>query len=203
MAFSKGYTPWNKGKKIEVSRHSLKNLVNFKKGYTPWNKGKKGGTAGSFKKGDRRLLGNKFGFKKGQEAWNKGIKGRDSHSFGHENYVKDKRQRIRNGILGRLALQIKKGPTNLEKIVYDFLKGRGIYFKSQELINGRFLVDAYIPQKNLIIECDGNYWHSLGRVKKKDKAENAYLNKCGFNVLRLKEEEILNGEYKGRILKWR
>ena len=33
-------------------------------------------------------------------------------------------------------------------------------------------------------------------TNKKDKAENAYLTKCGFNLLRLSEEEINNGSFK-------
>ncbi len=60
------------------------------------------------------------------------------------------------------------------------------------LINKRFYVDVYIPSLNLIIEADGNYWHALDRVVKKDKAENAYLTKCGYNILRLNETEINN-----------
>jgi very-short-patch-repair endonuclease len=43
---------------------------------------------------------------------------------------------------------------------------------------------------NLIIEVDGSYWHSLEKVKKKDKAENAYLQKCGYKVIRIPEEKV-------------
>ena len=65
--------------------------------------------------------------------------------------------------------------------------------------NGKFLVDVYIPSLNLIIEADGDYWHSLDRVIKKDKAENAYLKKCGYNFLRLSEMEINNTDFGERI----
>jgi len=53
---------------------------------------------------------------------------------------------------------------------------------------------------NLVIEADGSYWHSLDRVQKKDKAENAYLLKCGFNLLRFSEQEIKNGSFKERLV---
>lgn len=105
----------------------------------------------------------------------------------------------RIGIIGLIKQQNSKEPTSIEKIVYELLKSRGIIFEKQKLINGRFLVDAYIPDLNLIIECDGNYWHSLDRVKNKDKAENAYLDKCGYKLLRLSEEEIISGTFKERL----
>jgi len=94
----------------------------------------------------------------------------------------------------------KQRITSIEKKVYEELKIRGLLFEKQKVINGKFLVDAYIPKLNLVIECDGDYWHSLDRVKKKDKAENAYLTKCGFNLLRLSEKEINNGSYKERLV---
>ena len=51
------------------------------------------------------------------------------------------------------------------------------------------------PCLNLMIEADGKYWHNLEKVKKKDKAENAYLTKCGYKILRLSEKEIMKGEF--------
>ena len=99
------------------------------------------------------------------------------------------------GLKGLLKQMTMKEPTSIEKKVYEELKTRGILFEKQKLINGRFLVDAYIPSLNLVIEADGDYWHSLDRVKKRDKTKNAYLTKCGYNMLRLSESEINNGEY--------
>ena len=94
-----------------------------------------------------------------------------------------------------------KRPTSIERILYKFLESNHIIFDKQKLIGDKFIVDAYIPSLNLIIEADGGYWHSLDRVVKKDKAENAYLIKCGYNLLRLTEKNILSGEYKRSILK--
>ena len=91
-------------------------------------------------------------------------------------------------------------PTSIEKKVYDYLLLNGILFERQKLINGKFIVDAYIPSLNLVIEADGKYWHDMDRVQKKDKAENAYLTKCGFKLLRLKEKEINSGEFKERMV---
>lgn len=110
-------------------------------------------------------------------------------------------EEMRNrGLLGVIKQQDMNGPTSIEKKVYDELKARGILFEKQKLINGKFLVDAYIPSLHLVIEADGDYWHSLDGVKKRDKAKNAYLTKCGFNLLRLTETEINNGSFKGKVV---
>lgn len=92
-----------------------------------------------------------------------------------------------------------KEPTSIEKKVYKELKVRGLLFETQKLINGKFLVDAYIPSLNLIIEADGEYWHSLPKTINRDKSKNAYLKACGYNLLRLSETEINNGSFKERI----
>lgn len=105
-----------------------------------------------------------------------------------------------NGLKGRIMLQNRKGPTSIENIVYEYLVLKGILFEKQKLINDKFLVDAYIPSLNLIIEADGKYWHTLPKTMKKDKAENAYLTKCGFNLIRLGEDEINDGSFKERMV---
>ena len=103
-------------------------------------------------------------------------------------------------LLGITKQQNSKEPTSIERKVYDYLLHQGILFEKQKLINGRFLVDVYIPDLNLIIEVDGDYWHGSDRVQKKDKAENAYLNKCGFNLIRLSETQINNGTFRERLV---
>ena len=102
--------------------------------------------------------------------------------------------------MGRISLQNRIGPTSIERAVYGELKNRGLLFETQKLINGKFLVDAYIPSLNLVIEADGDYWHSLPKIVNKDKAENAYLTECGYNLLRLSETEIKNGSFRERMV---
>ena len=101
----------------------------------------------------------------------------------------------RENLLRRLAQSQRSHHTSIECAVYTALTNRGIDYEEQYLINNKFIVDAYIPGRNLVIEVDGDYWHSLEKTVKKDKAENAYLSKCGFNLLRLPEHTIRSGEY--------
>lgn len=120
--------------------------------------------------------------------------------FGKWMKYKDRDYFKKISLLGIQKQQNSKEPTSIEYIVYTFLKSKGIIFEKQKVINDRFIVDVYIPELNLIIECDGSYWHSLDRVMKKDKAENAYLKKCGFNLLRFSEEEIKSGRFIERMV---
>ena len=90
--------------------------------------------------------------------------------------------------------------TSIEKKVYEELKKRGLLFETQKAVGNRFIVDAYIPKFNLVVEADGNYWHSLPKVKKRDKVKNAYLEEHGYNLLRLTGTEIRNGQFKKKIM---
>ena len=63
--------------------------------------------------------------------------------------------------------------TSIEFKVYNELKRTGFLFEKQKLINGKFLVDAFIPSLNLVIEADGCYWHKC--------------EKCGYNGRKLEE----------------
>jgi len=64
--------------------------------------------------------------------------------------------------------------------------------KIQQSKKCEYCKKEFMPSLNLIIEADGDYWHKLDRIKKKDKAENAYLKKCGFNLMRWRGADILN-----------
>lgn len=52
------------------------------------------------------------------------------------------------------------------------------------------IVDFYIPSPHKIcIEIDGGY-HDTKTQKKKDKYRDDYLRKRGFNVVRIKNEDV-------------
>lgn len=141
--------------------------------------------------------------KEGKPSWNKGKKASEE--------TRNRQSKAQKGLhpidyyreigFRGVIKQQTFAPTAIEKKVYEELKARGFLFETQKLINGKFLVDAYIPALNLVIEADGNYWHSLPKAIGRDKAKNAYLKKCGFGLLRLTETEINNGSFKERINK--
>lgn len=84
----------------------------------------------------------------------------------------------------------KKHRTSIELKMKEELDRRSLEYEEQYVINNKFIVDFYLPKYNAVIECDGDYWHNLPDTKKRDKAKNAYLTKCGFNLFRFWEHEI-------------
>lgn len=141
-----------------------------------WNKGKKMDEFPSLKRGGR---------KKGCIPWNKGVKVDDETR---------KRLAIMN------ASQSHNGKrTSIEIKVADELSKRGLVFEEQKLINEKFSVDFYLPDINLIIEADGDYWHSIPKNIKKDFSKNKYLHLCGYKMLRLREKNINSGNFKKEL----
>jgi very-short-patch-repair endonuclease len=109
----------------------------------------------------------------------------------------EERQRLIN-----LNLQLQKGkPTKLEISGYSLLDELGIKYEPQYLIANKFCVDAFVPDINLVIQFDGDYWHGNPRKykvldkrqerrSKLDQSQDAYLVKCGFKVLRIWESDM-------------
>ena len=187
----KGNTPWNKGKKTGIVPRTA-----FKKGHTPANKGI-----------SSRIPCGKCGTKDKayyseycRACW-KGTVPKNITMLAKINKIKQKKyaennreEMSRRGKIGARVTSTKY-PTSIEKEIYDFLKSSGILFEKQKIINGKFCVDVFIPATNMVIEVDGDYWHSLDRIKKKDNAENAYLKACGFNLLRVSETDVKSGAF--------
>lgn len=70
---------------------------------------------------------------------------------------------------------------------------KGITLKEpfkQEMKIGRFYADFYLPERNLIIECDGEYWHRSEKAKTRDLKKDQFLLESGYKILRLQEDMI-------------
>ena len=90
----------------------------------------------------------------------------------------------------RMNQEIPKTDTTIELKVKDQLEKLNMVFVHPFNLGDRFQCDFYIPILNLIIECDGDYWHSREDMKRRDKAKDAYAKKCGFELIRIKEHTI-------------
>lgn len=187
----KGSVPWNKGRETGIVPKT-----SFKKGHIPVNKGNNGKTpckkCGTLEKSYYSEYCRKcwVGTVPSNIDMLKEINKVRAKEYA-DNNIEEMRRR---GAIGARVVS-EKYPTSIEEEVYNFLKNKGILHEKQKIINGKFCVDVFIPAVNLVIEVDGDYWHSLDRVRKKDKAENSYLMACGFDVLRISEKEVNSGVF--------
>lgn len=80
-------------------------------------------------------------------------------------------------------------PTSIELAMMKALDAAFIEYRFQVPVPGkngrtRCICDFMIPDASLVIECDGDYWHSLEKMKKSDKRKTRYLKQKGYTVLR-------------------
>ncbi len=82
----------------------------------------------------------------------------------------------------RTSIEVAVAKT-LEELAYKFIEQHKI---------SHYICDFYLPNYKLIIEADGDYWHSFPSAIRRDKAKNTYLANHGYKLLRLTEEKINN-----------
>lgn len=88
--------------------------------------------------------------------------------------------------------------TEIEKMVASELDDMEIDYTEQKHL-GHWTVDFYIPDRRLVVEADGTYWHNLDKVEKRDKRKNTWLRKRGYEVLRLNGDTIRDGNVKPKV----
>jgi very-short-patch-repair endonuclease len=133
-------------------------------GSTAWNNGKT-------KFNDERIL--KYSEKLSEKAklnWSKKT---------------DEEKQIIINRLNKAMIQNRK-PTIIELKIKDLLIDESIDFIKNHRINN-FLVDFYLPKYNLVVECDGDYWHANPLVYKDKTLDSIQLK----NIDRDKRKEIM------------
>lgn len=80
--------------------------------------------------------------------------------------------------------------TSIELKVEAELQKRGINYQKQVPLCNVAIVDFYLPEYRIVIECDGDYWHSREKTKIKDEEKTKVLTFNGFNVYRFWERDI-------------
>lgn len=88
-------------------------------------------------------------------------------------------------------LSLHKGPTSIERKMAEWLTDLDIDFEPQYSI-GPWVVDIFLPGLDVVIECDGGYWHGLEETIKRDRRKEYYLRKHNFTLYRFTESEINN-----------
>ena len=88
-----------------------------------------------------------------------------------------------------IARGFRKEPTKSEAILWQALRGKkldGIKFRRQQPV-GYFIVDFYNSVHRLVVEVDGSVHDTQVEL---DLARQDILEQLGFNILRVKAEEV-------------
>lgn len=118
-----------------------------------------------------------------------GRKGEKSPFYGTHRSEETKRK-LRIARAGRV-LPLKD--TSIEVKIQDYLKQLRIPFFTHQYmkeIEHGYQCDILIPSLNMVIECDGDYWHKYPIGKEIDHIRTKELIEKGFKILRLWECEI-------------
>lgn len=88
--------------------------------------------------------------------------------------------------------ELRNSSTTEESILWECLRNRkiGFKFKRQHSIE-YFIVDFYCPEKNLVIEIDGER-HNFDKGENYDSLRDEILEEYGYKTLRVKNNEIRN-----------
>lgn len=79
--------------------------------------------------------------------------------------------------------------TSIEIAIEQELIRRNIPYMKQVPIEGVALVDFLLPDR-IIVQCDGDYWHSSKKAKSRDIAQDVVLGFHNYKIFRFTEMEI-------------
>lgn len=81
--------------------------------------------------------------------------------------------------------------SNIQKFLYSILDSLAVEYEKEYVI-GPWTFDCFIKEHNILIECQGEYWHSLPKAIKNDQAKLTYINKYfpEYRVIYLYEHEF-------------
>jgi very-short-patch-repair endonuclease len=91
----------------------------------------------------------------------------------------------------RHGRRFKESPNAAEKIMLKFLRKLKIGFQFQKSMLG-FFPDFTLPSLKMIIECDGEYWHSPLKVRRRDARKDRLFTKAGYKVIRVCSEDVVD-----------
>ena len=208
--FVKGYVPYNKGKKHPVAKL---NPQIFKKDCIPYNKlnldekeiiklyskeklaprkickifNVSNMTIHRIIKKEKILQNSRKDYQINNPDWFKKISKIQKEKWSDLNY--------RNKMVKSILKGLSKGPNKSEKIVINIIQQNNLGFIY--VGDGKKIIDGFCPDfihknKKIIIEVNGDYWHSLPKMIKKDERKIEAYKKNGFNTLTIWEKELKN-----------
>jgi very-short-patch-repair endonuclease len=182
----KGQLPWITGKHHTEKAKEKCRIARAKQIIT---KGIKKKMSEGIKNAHQRKI---FGFQKGKPAWNKGIprteETKNKLRKPHRPHTKEEIEKMRIWSINNPNRKFKD--TSIELKIESELQRRNINYQKQVPLCKVAIVDFYLPERQLVIECDGDYWHNQLGAKEKDEEKTKALTFNGFNVYRFWGHEI-------------
>ena len=108
----------------------------------------------------------------------------------HNNGIYNTASPDRYMLLKEFAKKNKQHPTEAEKLLWECLRGKNLWFKfNRQHIVGDYIVDFICIEKSLVVEVDGGY-HSEYEQIQKDEMRTESLRRLGFRVIRFANEDV-------------
>ena len=108
----------------------------------------------------------------------------------HNNGIYNTASPDRYMLLKEFAKKNKQHPTEAEKLLWECLRGKNLWFKfNRQHIVGDYIVDFICIEKSLVVEVDGGY-HSEYEQMQKDEMRTESLRRMGFRVIRFANEDV-------------
>ena len=108
----------------------------------------------------------------------------------HNNGIYNTASPDRYMLLKEFAKKNKQHPTEAEKLLWECLRGKNLWFKfNRQHIVGDYIVDFICIEKSLVAEVDGGY-HSEYEQIQKDEMRTESLRRMGFRVIRFANEDV-------------
>lgn len=81
--------------------------------------------------------------------------------------------------------------SSLEVLMEEALKVLEEPFFAQMPL-GPWIADFFLPRYNLVLECDGVYWHGKPDVARRDRQKDGWMRRHRYKIIRLLEPDIRN-----------
>jgi very-short-patch-repair endonuclease len=96
----------------------------------------------------------------------------------------------------------KKSMTDIEMKVARQLDSAGLRYVHQFFLNEKYLYDFLLVDRKILIECDGDYWHSLNGMYERDLKKDVFARENGFEIMRFRGSEILKNDFDVGVRVW-
>jgi very-short-patch-repair endonuclease len=96
-----------------------------------------------------------------------------------------------NKTLKEYSRRLRKEMTDAERLLWSKIRGKqlkGYQFYRQKPI-GKFIVDFYCPNANLVLELDGGQHYTEDGITK-DRRRDNFMRSIGLRVLRFSDREV-------------